>query len=37
MIHVNYHPNKFERMLAIVDHYVKGDKEALMEFPDGSE
>jgi hypothetical protein len=37
MIHVNYHPNKFERMLAIVDYYVKGDKEALMEFPDGSE
>ena len=37
MIHVNYHPNKFERMLAIVDYYVKGDKEALMGFPDGSE
>ena len=37
MIHVNYHPNKFERMLAIVEYYVKGDKKALMAFPDGSE
>ena len=37
MIHVNYHPDKFQRMLAIVDYYVKGDKEALMGFPDGSE
>ncbi len=37
MIHVNYHPNKFERMLAIVKHYVNGEKGALDEFPDGSE
>ena len=32
-----FHPDKFQRMLAIVDYYVKGDKEALMGFPDGSE
>lgn len=37
MIHVNYHPNKFERMLAIVDYYIKGKKDALMAFPDGSD
>lgn len=37
MIHVNYHPNKFERMEAIVDYFVKGDKKRLMAFPDGSE
>ena len=34
---VNYHPNKHERMLAIVDRYVKGDMKALDPFPDGSE
>lgn len=36
-IHVNYHPDKYERMLAIVDHYVKGNANALKRFPDGSE
>lgn len=36
-IHVNYHPDKYERMLAIVDHYVKGKTNALTRFPDGSE
>ena len=37
MIHVNYHPNKFERMQAIVEYYVNGNQKDLMEFPDGSE
>lgn len=36
-IHVNYHPDKLERMRAIVDHYVKGNTNALRHFPDGSE
>lgn len=37
MIHVNYHPNKHERMLAIVDRYVNGKTDALDRFPGGSE
>lgn len=37
MIHVNYHPNKFERMQAIVKYYFNGDENALDPFPDGSE
>lgn len=36
-IHVNYHPDKFQRMLAIVEYYVHGNKQALNPFPDGSE
>lgn len=36
-IHVNYHPDKYNRMLAIVDHYVHGNRDALKQFPDGSE
>lgn len=36
-IHVNYHPDKYERMLAIVDHYVQGNAKALDRFPDGSQ
>ncbi|KAG0579983.1 hypothetical protein KC19_4G140200 [Ceratodon purpureus] len=36
-IHVNYHPDKHARMLAIVEYYVKGNKDALKHFPDGSE
>ncbi len=36
-LQVNYHPNKHERMLAIVDRYVKGNMKALDPFPDGSE
>lgn len=36
-IHVNYHPDKFPRMLAIVDRYVNGNPKALEPFPDGSE
>ena len=37
MIHVNYHPDKYERMLAVVDYYVNNVKSALQPFPDGSE
>jgi len=37
MVHVNYHPDKFERMLAVEKRYIDGDKTALDKFPDGSE
>nr|DAD21735.1 TPA_asm: hypothetical protein HUJ06_023198 [Nelumbo nucifera] len=37
IIHVNYHPDKFPRMKAIVDYYVNGNQDALKSFPDGSE
>ncbi|KAL2635396.1 hypothetical protein R1flu_006875 [Riccia fluitans] len=36
-IHVNYHPDKLDRMLGIVEYYIKGIKNALDKFPDGSE
>eukprot|EP00850_Spirogloea_muscicola_P003335 SM000013S26504 [mRNA] locus=s13:732831:733796:- [translate_table: standard] len=35
-IHVNYHPEKHERMLAIIKYYVNKDLSALDAFPDGS-
>ncbi|KAK1369597.1 Glycosyltransferase [Heracleum sosnowskyi] len=37
IIHVNYHPDKFPRMKAIVEYYVNGKQDALKYFPDGSE
>jgi hypothetical protein len=37
MVHVNYHPNKFERMQAVEAHYVDKTPGALDKFPDGSE
>eukprot|EP00899_Mesostigma_viride_P013557 jgi/Mesvir1/22201/Mv18797-RA.1 len=37
MIHVNYHPDKHERMKAIVKYYREGDVHALDRFPVGSE
>lgn len=37
VVHVNYHPNKYERMIALIDYYSKGKKDALKSFPDGSE
>lgn len=35
-LHVNYHPDKYERMLALFEYYVRGQKNALKRFPDGS-
>ncbi|KAL4858268.1 Arabinosyltransferase RRA2 [Chlorella vulgaris] len=35
-VHVNYHPDKFERMKAVVKRYVEKDMHALDSFPDGS-
>ncbi|XP_062020117.1 arabinosyltransferase RRA3-like [Rosa rugosa] len=37
IVHVNYHPDKFPRMLAVVEFYVNGKQDALKSFPDGSE
>ncbi|KAL3814156.1 hypothetical protein ACJIZ3_015424 [Penstemon smallii] len=37
IVHVNYHPDKFPRMKAVVDYYVNGKQDALDPFPLGSE
>ncbi|KAF7829693.1 arabinosyltransferase RRA3-like [Senna tora] len=37
IVHVNYHPDKFARMKAVVDFYLNGKQDALEPFPDGSE
>ncbi|MBA0842666.1 hypothetical protein Goarm_002476 [Gossypium armourianum] len=37
IVHVNYHPNKLQRMKAVVEFYVDGNRDALKPFPDGSE
>ncbi|XP_057973257.1 arabinosyltransferase RRA3-like [Malania oleifera] len=36
IVHVNYHPDKFSRMKAVVEFYVNGKQDALDSFPDGS-
>mmetsp|Transcript_28680 Transcript_28680/g.46010 ORF Transcript_28680/g.46010 Transcript_28680/m.46010 type:complete len:257 (-) Transcript_28680:30-800(-) len=36
MVHVNYHPDKWERMLAVVERFQNGNSKALDKFPDGS-
>ncbi|KAK1323027.1 hypothetical protein QJS10_CPA02g00428 [Acorus calamus] len=36
IVHVNYHPDKFPRMKAVVEFYVNGKKDALQPFPEGS-
>lgn len=36
-VHVNYHPDKHERMLALLKYWREGDKKPLMAFPGGSE
>ncbi|GFH25286.1 glycosyltransferase, partial [Haematococcus lacustris] len=36
-VHVNYHPDKHERMKAIFKYYNEGDEHALEPFPGGSE
>lgn len=37
IIHINYHPDKLDRMKAVVEYYVNGKQDALDQFPDGSE
>ena len=37
MVHVNYHPDKHARMLALVQKYVHGKAHALDSFPNGSQ
>ena len=37
MVHVNYHPDKHDRMKGVVKYFLGGDREALEGFPDGSE
>ncbi|KAA8537656.1 hypothetical protein F0562_027264 [Nyssa sinensis] len=37
IVHVNYHPDKFPRMKAIIEFYVNGKQDALEPFPDGSD
>ncbi|RXH99715.1 hypothetical protein DVH24_021517 [Malus domestica] len=37
IVHLNYHPDKHPRMLAIMDFYVNGKQDELKPFPDGSE
>lgn len=37
IVHTNYHPDKLDRMKAVVDFYVNGKREALDPFPDGSD
>ncbi|KAK8683790.1 hypothetical protein V6N13_039839 [Hibiscus sabdariffa] len=37
IVHVNYHPDKLQRMKAVVEFYVNGKQDALDPYPDGSE
>ncbi|XP_062211626.1 arabinosyltransferase RRA3-like [Phragmites australis] len=37
IVHLNYHPDKLDRMKAVIEFYVNGKQDALMHFPDGSE
>lgn len=36
MVHLNYHANKHERLLAVEQFWVNNDDNALMQFPEGS-
>eukprot|EP00898_Chlorokybus_atmophyticus_P001143 jgi/Chlat1/2029/Chrsp159S02332 len=36
MVHMNYHPDKHERMKGVWRRYIDGDAHALDSFPDGS-
>ncbi|GIL58590.1 hypothetical protein Vafri_13473 [Volvox africanus] len=36
MVHVNYHPDKFQRMQSVWARYVEGDRTALDKYPVGS-
>ena len=37
MVHINYHPDKHERMKAVIKYYIDNDEHALDAFPGGSE
>ncbi|KXZ46748.1 hypothetical protein GPECTOR_41g713 [Gonium pectorale] len=37
MVHINYHPDKHERMKAVIDWYTNKNEHALDPFPGGSE
>ncbi|XP_016475952.1 arabinosyltransferase RRA3 [Nicotiana tabacum] len=37
VVHINYHPDKLDRMKAVVEYYVNGKHDALDVFPDGSD
>jgi hypothetical protein len=37
IVHLNYHPDKEQRMKAVIEFYVNGKQNALEHFPDGSE
>ncbi|EER99626.1 hypothetical protein BDA96_02G375100 [Sorghum bicolor] len=37
IVHLNYHPDKYDRMKAVIEFYVNGKQNALERFPDGSE
>ncbi|XP_047327531.1 arabinosyltransferase RRA3-like [Impatiens glandulifera] len=37
IVHVNYHPDKYPRMKAIIEFFANGKEDALNSFPDGSD
>eukprot|EP01026_Neomeris_dumetosa_P070884 TRINITY_DN711_c0_g1_i6.p1 TRINITY_DN711_c0_g1~~TRINITY_DN711_c0_g1_i6.p1 ORF type:complete len:385 (-),score=39.05 TRINITY_DN711_c0_g1_i6:233-1357(-) len=37
MVHINYHPDKLERMKAVIEFYLDNNVHALERFPGGSE
>ncbi|CAD6223305.1 unnamed protein product [Miscanthus lutarioriparius] len=37
IVHLNYHPDKYDRMKAVIEFYVNGKQNALERFTDGSE
>ncbi len=37
MVHVNYHPDKFERLQSVWKKYVEGDAHALDHYPIGEQ
>ncbi|KAK9858806.1 hypothetical protein WJX84_008354 [Apatococcus fuscideae] len=37
MVHINYHPDKEQRLRAVIDYFLHDDKGALAKFPGGSE
>jgi arabinosyltransferase len=37
MVHINYHPDKGDRMKGIIDFFGTSKKDAIMKWPGGSE